>query len=207
MVECTAWFALYRTDILFMFFFFQAEDGIRDLIVTGVQTCALPILSKAYCMTGWRIGFAGGPEPLIKTMAMIQSQSTSNPAAVSQWASVEALNGPKDFIPKHNKIFKERRDLCVSMLNQARGIVCPKPEGAFYVFPSCAGTIGKTAPTGKKLATDEDFVTELLEAEGVAVVQGTAFGLGPAFRISYATATPLLQEACERIQRFCAGLR
>jgi aspartate aminotransferase len=171
----------------------------RTLTVNGV--------SKAYCMTGWRIGFAGGPEPLIKAMAVIQSQSTSNPSAVSQWASVEALNGPKDFIPKHNKIFKERRDLCVAMLNQANGIVCPKPEGAFYVFPSCAGTMGKTSPTGKKLATDEDFVTELLEAEGVAVVQGTPFGLGPAFRISYATATATVQEACERIQRFCGNLR
>jgi aspartate aminotransferase len=171
----------------------------RTLTVNGV--------SKAYCMTGWRIGFAGGPEPLIKAMAMIQSQSTSNPAAVSQWASVEALNGPKDFIPKHNKIFKERRDLCVAMLNQANGIVCPKPEGAFYVFPSCAGTMGKTSPTGKKLASDEDFVTELLEAEGVAVVQGTPFGQGPAFRISYATATTALEDACARIQRFCGNLR
>jgi aspartate aminotransferase len=171
----------------------------RTLTVNGV--------SKAYCMTGWRIGFAGGPEPLIKAMAAIQSQSTSNPAAVSQWAAVEALNGPKDFIPKHNKIFKERRDLCVAMLNQAKGIQCPKPEGAFYVYPSCAGTIGKLAPSGQKIGTDEDFVTELLDAEGVAVVQGTPFGLGPAFRISYATATPLLHEACERIQRFCAGLR
>jgi aspartate aminotransferase len=171
----------------------------RTLTVNGV--------SKAYCMTGWRIGFAGGPEPLIKAMAAIQSQSTSNPAAVSQWAAVEALNGPKDFIPKHNRIFKERRDLCVSMLNQAKGIHCPKPEGAFYVYPSCAGTIGKLAPSGNKIGNDEDFVTELLDAEGVAVVQGTPFGLGPAFRISYATATPLLQEACERIQRFCAGLR
>jgi aspartate aminotransferase len=171
------------------------------------RTLTLNGVSKAYCMTGWRIGFAGGAEPLIKAMAMIQSQSTSNPAAVSQWASVEALNGPKDFIPKHNKIFKERRDLCVAMLNQAKGIVCPKPEGAFYVFPSCAGTMGKTTATGKKLATDEDFVTELLEAEGVAVVQGSAFGLGPAFRISYATATTALQDACERIQRFCGNLR
>ena len=171
------------------------------------RTLTLNGVSKAYCMTGWRIGFAGGSEPLIKAMAMIQSQSTSNPAAVSQWAALEALEGPKDFIPKHNKIFKERRDLCVAMLNQASGIVCPKPEGAFYVFPSCAGTIGKTAPTGKKLATDEDFVTELLEAEGVAVVQGTPFGLGPAFRISYATATTALQDACERIQQFCGNLR
>ena len=171
----------------------------RTLTVNGV--------SKAYCMTGWRIGYAGGPEKLIKTMAMIQSQSTSNPTAVAQWAAVEALNGPQDFIAKHNKIFKERRDLCVSMLNQARGIQCPKPEGAFYVYPSCTGAIGKTAPTGKKLANDEDFVTELLEAEGVAVVQGTPFGVGPAFRISYATATSALEEACTRIQRFCGNLR
>ena len=170
----------------------------RTLTVNGV--------SKAYCMTGWRIGFAGGPEPLIKAMAMIQSQSTSNPAAVSQWASVEALNGPKDFIPKHNKIFKERRDLCVSMLNQSNGLKCPKPEGAFYVYPSCAGAIGRTAPSGKTLATDEDFVTELLEAEGVAVVQGTPFGFGPAFRISYATKTEDVEEACRRIQRFCGNL-
>jgi aspartate aminotransferase len=179
----------------------QLEPGLYDRTLT-VNGC-----SKAYCMTGWRIGYAGGPEKLIKTMAMIQSQSTSNPTAVAQWAAVEALDGPQDFIPKHNKIFKERRDLCVSMLNQANGIQCPKPEGAFYVYPSCAGTIGKTAPTGKKLATDEDFVTELLEAEGVAVVQGTPFGVGPAFRISYATATTALEEACMRIQRFCGNLQ
>ena len=171
------------------------------------RTLTMNGVSKTYCMTGWRIGYGGGPEDLIKTMAMLQSQSTSNATAVSQWASVEALNGPQDFIPKHNKIFKERRDLCVSMLNQAKGIQCPKPEGAFYVYPSCAGTIGKTAPTGKTLATDEDFVTELLEAEGVAVVQGTPFGVGPAFRISYATATSALEEACTRIQRFCGNLR
>jgi aspartate aminotransferase len=179
----------------------QVEPALypRTLTINGT--------SKAYCMTGWRIGYAGGPEPLIKAMAMIQSQSTSNPAAVSQWAAVEALNGPQDFIPKHNKIFKERRDLCVSMLNQANGMKCPKPEGAFYVYPSVAGCIGKTAPTGKKLATDEDFVTELLEAEGVAVVQGTAFGLGPAFRISYATKTEDLEDACRRIQRFCGNLK
>src|SRR5580700_3520009 len=171
----------------------------RTLTVNGV--------SKTYCMTGWRIGYAGGPESLIKAMAMIQSQSTSNATAVAQWAAVEALEGPQDFIPKHNKIFKERRDLCVSMLNQAKGLQCPKPEGAFYVYPSCAGTMGKTAPTGKKLETDEDFVTELLEAEGVAVVQGTPFGVGPAFRISYATATSALEEACTRIQRFCGNLQ
>jgi aspartate aminotransferase len=179
----------------------QLEPALyeRTLTVNGV--------SKAYCMTGWRIGFAGGPEPLIKAMAMIQSQSTSNPTAVAQWAAVEALDGPQDFIGKHNKIFKERRDLCVSMLNQANGIRCPKPEGAFYVYPSCGGAIGKMAPTGKKLVTDEDFVTELLEAEGVAVVQGTPFGFGPAFRISYATATSALEEACARIQRFCGNLK
>jgi aspartate aminotransferase len=178
----------------------QIEPALYDrtLTVNGV--------SKAYCMTGWRIGYAGGPEPLIKAMAMIQSQSTSNPSAVAQWASVEALDGPQDFIPKHNAIFKERRDLVVSMLNQANGIKCPKPEGAFYVYPSCAGTIGRTAPSGNKIATDEDFVSELLEAEGVAVVQGSAFGLGPAFRISYATATSSLEEACRRIQRFCGNL-
>jgi len=171
------------------------------------RTLTINGTSKAYCMTGWRIGFAGGPEPLIKAMAMIQSQSTTNPAAASQWAAVEALNGPKDFIPKHNAVFKDRRDLVVSMLNQANGIKCPTPEGAFYVYPSCAGTIGRTASTGKKLASDEDFVTELLEAEGVAVVQGTAFGLGPAFRISYATKTEDLEEACRRIQRFCGNLK
>ena len=179
----------------------QLEPRLYERTLT-VNGC-----SKAYCMTGWRIGYAGGPEKLIKTMAMIQSQSTSNPTAVAQWAAVEALNGPQDFIARHNKIFKERRDLCVSMLNQARGIQCPKPEGAFYVYPSCAGTMGKTSPTGKRLKTDEDFVTELLEAEGVAVVQGTPFGVGPAFRISYATATSALEEACTRIQRFCGNLQ
>ena len=179
----------------------QVEPALyeRTLTINGT--------SKAYCMTGWRIGFAGGPEPLIKAMAMIQSQSTTNPAAVSQWAALEALTGPKDFIAKHNKIFKERRDLVVSMLNQAKGLKCPTPEGAFYVYPSCAGTIGKTAPSGKKLTGDEDFVTELLEAEGVAVVHGSAFGLGPAFRISYATKTEDLEEACSRIQRFCGNLK
>ena len=171
----------------------------RTLTVNGV--------SKAYCMTGWRIGYAGGREDLIKAMSMLQSQSTSNPSAVSQWASVEALTGPQDFIAKHNKIFKERRDLCVSMLNQANGLKCPKPEGAFYVYPSCAGAIGRTSPSGKKIETDEDFVTELLEAEGVAVVQGTPFGFGPAFRISYATKTEDLEEACRRIQRFCGNMK
>src|ERR1700692_3966229 len=171
----------------------------RTLTVNGV--------SKAYCMTGWRIGYAGGPAELIKAMQTIQSQSTSNPSSISQWASVEALNGPQDFIPANNKVFKERRDLAVSMLNQAKGIECPRPEGAFYVYPSCAGTIGKTSPSGKVIGNDEDFVTELLETEGVAVVQGSAFGLGPAFRISYATRNSDLEDACKRIQRFCGNLR
>lgn len=171
----------------------------RTLTVNGV--------SKAYCMTGWRIGYAGGPEPLIKAMGTIQSQSTSNPCSISQWAALEALDGPQDFIARHNKVFKERRDLVVAMLNQAKGITCPKPEGAFYVYPSCAGTVGRTTPSGKTIATDEDFVTELLEAEGVAVVHGSAFGSGPAFRISYATKTEDLEEACRRIQRFCGGLK
>jgi aspartate aminotransferase len=170
----------------------------RTLTVNGV--------SKTYCMTGWRIGYGGGPAQLIEAMATVQSQSTSNPCSISQWAAVEALNGPQDFIPKHNKVFKERRDLVVSMLNQAKSISCPKPEGAFYVYPSCAGTIGRKAPSGKRLESDEDFVTELLDAEGVAVVQGAAFGSGPAFRISYAAKTEDLEEACRRIQRFCGNL-
>ena len=171
----------------------------RTLTVNGV--------SKAYSMTGWRIGYAGGPTQLIKAMATIQSQSTSNPSSISQWAALEALNGPQDFIATNAELFKGRRDLVVSMLNQAKGIQCPRPEGAFYVYPSCAGTMGKTTPSGKKLENDEDFVTELLESEGVAVVQGSAFGLGPAFRISYATKNSDLEEACNRIQRFCANLR
>lgn len=179
----------------------QVEPGLMDrtLTVNGV--------SKAYAMTGWRIGYAGGPVELIKAMAKVQSQSTSNPCSVAQWAAVEALNGPQDFIPSNNEVFKGRRDLVVSMLNQASGLTCPTPEGAFYVFPSCAGTIGKTAPSGKVIETDEDFVTELLETEGVAVVQGSAFGLGPNFRISYATSTEALENACTRIQRFCGNLR
>ncbi|MCK6454328.1 MAG: pyridoxal phosphate-dependent aminotransferase, partial [Alphaproteobacteria bacterium] len=171
----------------------------RTLTVNGV--------SKAYCMTGWRIGYAGGPAALIKAMATIQSQSTSNPSSISQAAAVAALNGPQDFIPRNNAAFKRRRDLVVEMLNQAPGIRCPKPEGAFYVFPSCAGTIGKTTPQGKVIKTDEDFVTYLLEAEGVAVVQGSAFGLAPYFRISYATSDAVLTDACTRIQRACKALR
>ena len=179
----------------------QVEPGLYD------RTLTMNGVSKAYCMTGWRIGYAGGPESLIKAMSKLQSQSTSNPSSVSQWAAVEGLNGPHDFIPKHNEVFKERRDLVVSMLNQANGISCITPEGAFYVYPSCEGTLGKTTAGGKKLETDEDFVTALLEEEGVAAVQGSAFGLSPHFRISYATSTEALEEACQRIQRFCGSLR
>ena len=171
------------------------------------RTLTMNGVSKAYCMTGWRIGYAGGPEVLIKAMGMLQSQSTSNPSSIAQWAAVEALSGPQDFIPEHNKHFKARRDLVVSMLNQAKGLQCPTPEGAFYVYPSCAGTIGMTAPSGKVIADDDTFAAELLDAEGVAVVFGAAFGSSPAFRISYATSTAELTDACERIQRFCGNLR
>jgi aspartate aminotransferase len=164
-------------------------------------------VSKSYCMTGWRIGYAAGPVALIKAIAKVQSQSTSNPTSISQAAAVEALNGPQDFIAQHNVSFKARRDLVVDMLNKAPGLHCHKPEGAFYVYPSCAGVIGKTTPQGKKIETDDDFVTYLLEAEGVAAVQGSAFGLSPFFRISYATSTEALTEACTRIQRACAALK
>ncbi|MDR6290400.1 MULTISPECIES: pyridoxal phosphate-dependent aminotransferase [Inquilinus] len=179
----------------------QVEPKLYD------RTLTLNGVSKAYCMTGWRIGYAAGRPDLIKAIAKVQSQSTSNPSSISQAAAVEALNGPQDFIPRHNEVFKQRRDLVVSMLNQASGITCHRPEGAFYVFPSCAGTIGKQTPDGKVIETDEDFVTYLLESEGVAVVQGSAFGLAPFFRISYATATESLHEACIRIQRASAALR
>jgi aspartate aminotransferase len=178
----------------------QIESALYDrtLTVNGV--------SKSHCMTGWRIGYGGGPQSLIEAMATLQSQSTSNPNSVAQWAAVEALDGPQDFMSEHKRAFRERRDLVVGMLNQAKGISCRKPEGAFYVYPSCADTMGKIAPSGVPLKTDEDFVTELLKSEGVAVVHGTAFGHGPAFRISYAARTDDLEEACRRIQRFCGNL-
>jgi aspartate aminotransferase len=171
------------------------------------RTLTMNGVSKAYAMTGWRIGYAAGPIELIKAMDMIQGQQTSGACSIAQWAAVEALNGPQDFIETNKTLFKGRRDLVVSMLNQATGIECPSPEGAFYVYPSCAALIGKTAPSGKVIETDADFVTELLEAEGVAVVHGSAFGQGPNFRISYATSDELLEEACTRIQRFCASLK
>ncbi|MFZ1990525.1 MAG: pyridoxal phosphate-dependent aminotransferase [Alphaproteobacteria bacterium] len=171
------------------------------------RTLTMNGASKAYAMTGWRIGYAAGPEPLIRAMAKVMSQSTSNATSISQYAVVEALNGPQDFIPKRAEAFKKRRDLVVSMLNQAKGIKCHKPEGAFYVYPSCAGVLGKTAETGRVIETDEDFVMELLAAEGVSVVHGSAFGLAPHFRISYAVSDAQLEDACHRIQRFCASLR
>ena len=179
----------------------QVEPALyeRTLTMNGV--------SKAYAMTGWRIGYAGGPEPLIKAMAKVMSQTTSNPSSISQWAAVEALNGTQAFIKPNARLFEERRDLVVSMLNQAAGMHCPTPEGAFYVYPSVAGLIGKTAPSGKTIASDEDFVVELLESEGVSVVFGAAFGLSPFFRISYATSNANLEDACQRIQRFCGSMK
>ncbi len=171
----------------------------RTLTVNGV--------SKAYAMTGWRIGYAGGPANLIGAMRKVQSQSTSNPSSISQWAAVAALEGPQDYIAESGKAFERRRDLVVSMLNQCSGIECPVPEGAFYVYPSIRGCLGKTAPSGKKIETDEDFVTELLEVEGVAAVHGAAFGLSPYFRASYATSDAVLEDACQRIQRFCGSLK
>jgi aspartate aminotransferase len=171
----------------------------RTLTVNGV--------SKAYCMTGWRIGYAGGPRELIRAMGAVQSNSTANPCSISQAAAIEALTGPQDFIPKHNLLFKERRDLVVDQLNRVPGLHCPLPEGAFYVYPSCAGLIGKRTPKGATIGSDEDFVRYLLEAEGVAVVHGAAFGLAPHFRISYATSNDVLQDACARIDRACRALQ
>lgn len=179
----------------------QVEPALyeRTLTMNGV--------SKAYAMTGWRIGYAAGPEPLIRLMAKVMSQSTSNPCSVSQYAAVEALNGTQDFIKPNAALFQKRRDLVVSMLNQASGLECPTPEGAFYVYPSCEKLIGRTAPSGRVIGSDQDFANELLETEGVAVVFGAAFGLSPFFRISYATSEAVLEDACGRIQRFCAAVK
>ena len=195
-------------DIYEHLLYTDAKYATLAQVVPGMKerTLTLNGVSKAYAMTGWRIGYAAGPDPLIKAMTMIQSQQTSGACSIAQWASVEALTGPQDYIPKAREVFRGRRDLVVSMLNQASGLRCPSPEGAFYVYPSCEGAIGKTSPSGKKIERDEDFVGELLEAEGVAVVHGEAFGLGPNFRISYAVGTEVLEEACSRIQRFCNAL-
>ena len=178
----------------------QVEPALmeRTLTMNGV--------SKTYCMTGWRLGYGGGPKVLIKAMNDVQSHSSTHTASISQAASIEALNGPQDFIAEHNRVFRERRDLVASMLNQAAGLACRTPEGAFYVYPSCAGVIGGRTPDGRVIGDDTAFVTYLLESEGVAVVQGAAFGLSPYFRISYAIATEALEEACRRIQRACTRL-
>ncbi len=178
----------------------QIEPALYDrtLTVNGV--------SKAYAMTGWRIGYAAGPEVLIKAMTKVQGQSTTNPSSISQWAAVEALNGPQDYIASSRKAFERRRNLVVDLLGNIEGIDCPKPEGAFYVYPSIKGLIGKITPSGISITNDEVFVTELLQSQGVAVVFGAAFGLSPNFRVSYATSDDLLTEACARIARFCEGL-
>nr|USU33372.1 pyridoxal phosphate-dependent aminotransferase [Methylobacterium sp. OTU13CASTA1] len=179
----------------------QVEPNLyeRTLTMNGV--------SKAYAMTGWRIGYAAGPEKLIKAMDFVQGQQTSGACSISQWAAVAALDGPQAHLAEFRTAFQARRDLVVSMLNQTQGLKCPTPEGAFYVYPSCAEAIGRRAPSGKVIETDEDFVVELLQAEGVAAVHGSAFGLGPNLRISYATSNAALEEACTRIQRFCGSLR
>ena len=179
----------------------QVEPGLKD------RTLTMNGVSKSYAMTGWRIGYAAGPAQLIKAMDLVQGQQTSGACTIAQWAAEEALNGPQDFIPKSRKAFEERRDLVVSMLGQAKYLECPKPEGAFYVYPSCAEAIGRKAPSGATIASDTDFVSELLDAEGVAAVQGTAFGQGPNFRVSYATSLKVLEDACLKIQRFTASLR
>ena len=178
----------------------QVEPALYD------RTLTMNGVSKTYAMTGWRIGYAAGPKALIGAIRKIQSQSTSNPCTISQWAAIEALQGTQDFIAPNNDMFVRRRDLVVEMLNAAKGIVCPMPEGAFYVYPNIADCIGKTSPAGTKIATDEDFATALLEETGVAVVFGAAFGLSPNFRVSYATSDAALKEACTRIQTFAAGL-
>ena len=179
----------------------QAVPGLYD------RTLTMNGVSKAYAMTGWRIGYAAGPKDLIAAMRKVMSQSTSNPTSISQWAAVEALNGPQGFIAERNAVFKERRDLVVAMLNQAEGLACRTPEGAFYVYPDCAALIGRKTEDGVVIKNDTVLASELLKAEAVAVVPGAAFGMSPAFRISYATSTELLTRACERIARFCASLK
>ena len=179
----------------------QVTPGLYD------RTLTMNGVSKAYAMTGWRIGYAAGPEALIKTMRKVISQTTSNPCSVSQYAAIAALNSSHDFLAERNAVFKRRRDYVVAELNKADGLTCATPEGAFYVYPSCAGVIGKIAPSGKVIENDTDFASELLETEKVAVVMGKAFGLSPAFRISYATSDEALEKAMTRIQRFCASLK
>ena len=190
--------------LVFDDFEFTTPAQIEPALYDRTLTCNG--VSKSYAMTGWRIGYAGGPAHLIKAMATIQSQSTSNPSSVSQYAALEALNGPQDFLAPNRKLFQSRRDLVVAMLNAAKGVTCPRPEGAFYVYPDISGCIGLTTPKGTNITDDEVFATALLEETGVAVVFGAAFGLSPNFRVSYATSDAVLTEACSRIQRFCASL-
>jgi aspartate aminotransferase len=179
----------------------EVEPNLYD------RTLTMNGVSKAYAMTGWRIGYAAGPQHLINAMDMVQGQQTSGTSAISQWAAVEALDGTQEHLPKFRAAFERRRDLVVSMLNQTKGLKCPVPEGAFYVYPSVAELIGKKTPEGRLIATDDDFVQALLETEAVAAVHGSSFGLGPNFRISYATSDAKLEDACQRIQRFCSSLR
>ena len=185
-------------------FVFSTPAQIEPKLYERTLTCNG--VSKAYAMTGWRIGFAGGPEELIKSMRKVQSQSTSNPCTISQWAALAALNGSKNFISENNEKFVRRRNLVVENLNMIEGISCPVPEGAFYVYPNISDLIGRTTKNGKVILTDEDFCTALLEEVGVAVVFGSAFGLSPNFRISYATSDKLLIDACKRINKFCRSL-
>ena len=191
--------------LVFDDFKFTTPAQIEPKLYERTLTCNG--VSKSYAMTGWRIGYAGGPVHLIKAMGTIQSQSTSNPCSVSQYAALEALTGPQDFLAPNRALFQKRRDLVVDMLNAAKGITCPRPEGAFYVYPDISGCIGKATPAGKIITNDADFATYLLEDTGVAVVFGAAFGLSPNFRVSYATSDAILTEACTRIQTFCAALQ
>ncbi len=191
--------------LVFDNFVFATPAAVEPRLYERTLTCNG--VSKAYAMTGWRIGYAAGPEPLIKAMSVIQSQSTSNPCSISQHAALAALSGPQDFLPAFRAAFQRRRDLVVAMLNEAPGLYCPKPAGAFYVYPDISRLLGKTTRTGYTIDSDEAFATALLDEEGVAVVHGAAFGLSPNFRISYATDDATLAEACRRIQRFCASLR
>jgi aspartate aminotransferase len=188
-------------------------DGFAFATIGAVEPKLMPRIltingvSKAYAMTGWRIGYAGGPVELIRAMATVQSQSTSNPSSVSQAAATVALDMPLDFLAERNAAFLERRDLCLEKLNAIDGITCRVPDGAFYLFPSCAGLLGRKTPDGRTIATDTDVSTYLMEAANVAVVPGTAFGLAPYFRISFATATERLRTACERIAAACTTLK
>jgi aspartate aminotransferase len=191
--------------LVFDDFEFSSPAEVEPRLYDRTLTCNG--VSKAYAMTGWRIGYAAGPVALIKAMGTIQSQSTSNPCSISQYAALEALSGPQDYLAPNRKLFQARRDMVVAMLNEAPGIRCPKPEGAFYVYPDISGCIGKTTAAGTKITNDEVFATALLEEVGVAVVFGAAFGLSPNFRVSYATSDEILRDACARIQRFCAALK